>query len=166
MLKSALSFGTIKALPARVLYQKNGTTCCCRPAMVTVEELIASTQLDDESQKRLQKVLKQVGYRGGDEVDDIVRRLREEDLDKEAALAELIPPLTLRERRALLNKIRPEGELILTVRWVLRDRQHLLWPVCYGLLMCWAASVGGFMGTAVFGRCGHAGKAHLTSLQA
>ena len=122
MLQTALSFGTIKALPARGLYQRNNTTCCCRPAMVTVEELIASTQLDDESQKRLQKVLKQVGYRGRDEVDDIVRGLREEDLDKEAALAELIPPLSLRERRALLKKIRPEGELILTVMWVLRDR--------------------------------------------
>ena len=84
--------------------------------MVTVEELIASTQLDGESQERLQKVLMQIGYRGRDEVDDIMRGLREEDLDKEAALAKLIPPLTLRERRALLQKIRPEGELILTVR--------------------------------------------------
>ena len=90
--------------------------------MVTVEELIASTQLDDESQERLQKVLKQIGYRGSDEVDDIVRGLQEEDLDKEAALAKLIPPLTLRERRALLKKIRPEGERILTVRWVLSNR--------------------------------------------
>ena len=83
--------------------------------MVTVRELIASTQLPDGNKERLQKVMQQVGYCDSDEVDDILRGLRVEHLGKEAALAQLSPPLTLEERLALLQKAQPAGELVVTV---------------------------------------------------
>ena len=78
--------------------------------MVTVQELVASTQLPDEGQQRLTAVMKLIGYAESHEVDDIVRGLSEGDLEKAAALAELKPPLTIREMRILLKKARLAGE--------------------------------------------------------
>ena len=77
--------------------------------MVTVKELIASTQLADSSKERLQKMMQQIGYRCSDEVDDIVQGLNEVDVAREAALAKLNPRLTARERRALLQTTLPAG---------------------------------------------------------
>ena len=72
--------------------------------MVTFQELIASPQLPDVSKQRLQEVMQQIGSRCRDKVDDIVGDLPEVDLEKAAALAKLDPPLTPREKRALLQK--------------------------------------------------------------
>ena len=66
--------------------------------------------------------MQHVGYRTSDEVDDILRGLREEDLEKEAALAKLDPPLTVRERLALLQRTQPAGVLVLVVRGLLGGR--------------------------------------------
>ena len=53
--------------------------------------------------------MQQVGYRDSDEVDDRMKGLREADLRKAAALAELKPPLNVTERQTLLLKIPPAG---------------------------------------------------------
>ena len=75
---------------------------CCRPVMVTIQELIASTGLPSDGRQRLCKVMQQYGYAEGDTLGIEVQRMTQERLEAAARAAELVPPLTLREIDALL----------------------------------------------------------------
>lgn len=105
--------------------------------MVTVQELIARIQLPEGARERLHQVVQRVGYGDDDDVDDGMTALTATDVMKAAGLEGLEPLLTYVEMWTLLLKIQLAGELVLTVRGVLRGRlpRHLLWPVCYGVLV-------------------------------
>ena len=111
--------------------------------MVTVRELVASTKLPDGSQQRLQKVMQHIGYGEDEDVDDTMRWLTVEDVAKVAGQAGLDPPLTYGDTYTLLYRIWLAGELVLTVRQVLRGWEPstlVLWPVA---TVCWCAGQGG-----------------------
>ncbi len=76
---------------------------CCRPVVVTIQELITSTGLPDDSRQRLWRVMQQYGYADGNAVVVGVRRLTSERLEAAASAAELEPPLTMLEVDALLD---------------------------------------------------------------
>ena len=57
--------------------------------------------------------MQQIGYADGEEVDEIVGALTAEDVKKGAGQAGLDPPLTIRERLALLSKTQSTCELVL-----------------------------------------------------
>ena len=84
--------------------------------MDTIQDLVASTDVPDESKPRLRDVMKQIGYAENDAVDSVVSTLTMDDLEKAANKAGLKPPLTIREQRALLARLQPSGEQVLVVR--------------------------------------------------
>ena len=76
---------------------------CCRPVMVTIQELIASTGLPPVNRQRLWRVMQQYGYADVNAVVVGVRWLTPERLEAAASPAELKPPLTMMEVGALLD---------------------------------------------------------------
>ena len=84
---------------------------CCRPGMVTIQELIASTGLPPDGRQRLSRVMQQYGYAEGDTLGVEVQRMTQERLEAAARAAELT--LTLREIDALLVSA---GKCVVTER--------------------------------------------------
>ena len=64
---------------------------CCRPVMVTIQELIASTGLPPHSKERLWRVMQQYGYADGNAVVVGVRRLTPERLEAAAWIWRTLP---------------------------------------------------------------------------
>ena len=118
----------IRPLPALALYKMTRAKwqyLLLQGSKITVQELIASTQLPDESKQRLQQGMQKVGYGDNEDVGDTVRGLHEAQLEKAAALANLKPPLTVRGMQALLLlKAKQAGELILTVKGPWSSNRH------------------------------------------
>ena len=83
--------------------------------MGTVQELVASISLPDQSKQQLQKVMQQIGYADDDKVDEVLRALTARDVKEGAEQAGLNPPLTLGEKQTLLLKTQSTGELVLSV---------------------------------------------------
>ena len=87
----------------RLSWRRQWMSCsCCRPVMVTIQEVIASTGLPLNSRERLSRVMRQYGYAEGDTLGIEVHRMTQERLEAAARAEELLPPLTLREIDALL----------------------------------------------------------------
>ena len=78
--------------------------------MATVKELVASTGLPAESRRRLDAVMRQLGYAEGDVVDSTVLALAAGNLETAASEAGLDPPPTYKERTTLLHSIQPPGK--------------------------------------------------------
>ncbi len=84
--------------------------------MATIQDLVASTDLPDESKPRLMDVMQQIGYDDHSAVDSVVSRLTMQDLETAANTARLKPPLTIREKRALLAQLQPSGKQVMVKR--------------------------------------------------
>ena len=69
--------------------------------MATIQDLVASTDVPDESKPRLRDVMKHIGYAENDAVDSVVSTLTMDNLEKAANKAGLNPALTIRDQRAL-----------------------------------------------------------------
>ena len=61
---------------------------CCRPVMVTIQELIASTGLPPDGRQRLSRVMQQYGYAEGDTLGIEVQRMTQERLEAAARAAD------------------------------------------------------------------------------
>ena len=70
--------------------------------MVTIQEVIASTGLPPDGMQRLSRVMQKYGYAEGDTLGSEVQLMTRESLQAAARAADLVPPLTFRERDALL----------------------------------------------------------------
>ena len=70
--------------------------------MVTIQEVIASTGLPPDGMQRLSRVMQQYGYAEGDTLGVEVQLTTRESLEAAARAADLVRPLTFRERDALL----------------------------------------------------------------
>ena len=84
--------------------------------MARIQDLVASTDLPDESKPRLKHVIKQIGYAEDDAVDAVVSTLTMDDLEKAANKAGLHPALTTREQRASLAQLQLPGEQVMVER--------------------------------------------------
>eukprot|EP00891_Asterochloris_glomerata_P001333 jgi/Astpho2/1333/Aster-06203 len=73
-----------------------------RPGIVTIQEVIASTGLPPDGMQRLSRVMQKYGYAEGDTLGSEVQLMTRESLQAAARAADLVPPLTFRERDALL----------------------------------------------------------------
>ena len=101
---------------------------CCRPGMVTIQEVIASTGLPPDGMQRLSRVMQQYGYAEGDTLGVEVQLMTRESLEAAARAAELAPPLTFWERDALLVSA---GKCVVTERkmpWTYMPRK-VPWPL-------------------------------------
>ena len=74
---------------------------------------MVSTELPDESKRRLTIVMQQLGYDGSDAVDATVSRLAHGNLEAALSTAGLHPPLTFKEMTTLLLKPEPPGAHLL-----------------------------------------------------
>lgn len=73
--------------------------------MATIQDLVTAL-MPDESKARL---MEQLGYDDHNAVDSVVSMLTMQDLETAAKAAGLKPPLTIREKRALLAQLQPAG---------------------------------------------------------
>ena len=84
--------------------------------MVTIQDLVASTDLPADSKPRLKVVIKQIGYAEDHAVDSVLSKLTMDDLETAANMGGLDPPLTIREKRALLAQLQPSGKRVMVER--------------------------------------------------
>ncbi len=84
--------------------------------MVTIQEVIASTGLPPDGMQRLFRVMQQYGYAEGDTLGVELQLMTRESLEAAARAAHLVPPLTFRERDALLVSA---GKCVVTERKIL-----------------------------------------------
>ena len=84
--------------------------------MVTIEDLVASIDLPAASKPRLMVVMKQIGYAEDHAVDSVLSKLTMGDLEEAANMAGLNPPLSIREKRALLEQLQPSGMRVMVDR--------------------------------------------------